>query len=170
MELTEAIKAYLQSTAATLCGADRRLFLARTVGLLGPNGQRRAERELGWNRVTIRKGMHELRSGIQCVDAFSARGRTVVEKQLPRLLDDIRSIIDLQSQTDPTFHSQRLYTRLTIAQVRRQLVEQKGYTDAQLPTNETLRQKVLFLGYRLRKVMKCKPKKRLHKRMPSLNG
>ena len=66
MELTGPVKEYLQGTADSLRGAGRRLFLARTVRLLGPDGQRRAERELGWNRVTIRKGMHghSLRRGL----------------------------------------------------------------------------------------------------------
>ena len=43
-------------------------YAARTAKALG--GQRRAEEELGWNRGTIRKGMHELESGIRCEDAM----------------------------------------------------------------------------------------------------
>ena len=167
MELTEPVKDYLRQTAESLSGADRRLFLARTTLLLGPDGQRHAERELGWNRGTIRKGMHELTSGIRCVDAFGARGRKRAEQHLPGLLPDIRSLIDGQSQTDPTFHSQRLYTRLTAAEVRRQLIAQKGYTDEQLPCAETLRQKMHDLGYRLRKVAKCRPKKSYPRPTPS---
>jgi hypothetical protein len=34
---------------------------------------------------------------------------------------------------------QRLYTRISAAQVRRQLMKQKGYTDEQLPSAETIR-------------------------------
>jgi hypothetical protein len=49
--------------------------MARTVKELGAGGQRRAERELGWNRVTIRKGTRELASGFAIVDAFALRGR-----------------------------------------------------------------------------------------------
>jgi hypothetical protein len=167
MELTESIKGYLRQTAETLRGADRRLFVARTVQVLGADGQRRAERELGWNRGTIRKGLHELTSGIRCVDAFAARGRRRAEEHLPDLLPDIRSLLDGQSQTDPTFQSQRLYTRLTVAEVRRQLIGQKGYADAELPCDETLRQKLHDLGYHLRKVAKCKPKKSCPRRTPS---
>jgi hypothetical protein len=168
MELTDPIKHYLQQTADSLRGPDRRLFLARTVLLLGDHGQRCAERELGWNRGTIRKGLHELTSGIRCVDAYSARGRKRAEEHLPQLLLDIRSLIDAQSQTNPTFSNQRLYTRLTVAEVRRQLIGQKGYTDALLPCAETIRQKIHDLGYHLRKVAKCKPKKSYPRRMPSL--
>src|SRR3954468_6128471 len=115
MELTEPLKDYLRQTAESLGGADRRVFQARTVLLLGADGQRHAERELGWNRGTIRKGMHELTSGIRCVDAFCARGRNRAEEHLPTLLPDIKAIVDAQCQTDPTFRTQRLYTRLTAA-------------------------------------------------------
>jgi hypothetical protein len=53
---------------------------------------------LDWRRDTIRKGAHELRSGMTCVEAFSFRRRKPAEAHLPRLLDDIRSIGDGQSQ------------------------------------------------------------------------
>jgi hypothetical protein len=165
--LTEAIKGYLRQTADTLRGADRRLFLARTVELLDTDGQRRAERELGWNRGTIRKGMHELQSGIRCIDAFVARGRKRAEQHLPELLPDLRSLLDGQSQTDPTFSTQRLYARLSVTEVRRLLIAQKGYTDAELPCDETIRQKMHDLGYHLRKVAKCKPKKSYPRQTPS---
>ena len=160
MELTDGIKHYLQAVVQTLQGSDRRLFMARTVRVLGAKGPRRAERVLGWNRGTIRKGLHELRTGIMCLDAFSARGRKRSEGHLPQLLSDIKAIVDSQCQTDPTFRTQRLYTRLTAATVRKQLILQKGYTDEQLPTEETIRCKMHDLGYRLRKVLKAKPKKR----------
>jgi hypothetical protein len=159
MELTGQVKDYLRATAQSLHSSDRRLFMARTVRLLGPNGQRRAERELGWNRVTIRKGMHELTTGICCIDAFCLRGRKRAEEHLPNLLSAIKTIVDSQCQTDPSFQTQRLYTRLTAAKVREQLILQKIYTDKELPTAETIRCKIHQLDYRLRKVQKCKPKK-----------
>lgn len=160
MKLTEDVKQYLHSTAEVLHGSDRRLFMARTVCLLGDNGQRLAERELGWNRVTIRKGMHELRTGIICLDAFSARGRKRSEEHLPNLMTDIKEIVDSQCQTDPTFQTQRLYTRLTASVVREQLIVQKWYGEEELPSAETIRCKMHDLGYHLRKVQKCKPKKK----------
>jgi len=167
MELTEGFKANLIETAKTLRGHERRLFMARTAQALGNGGQRRAERELGWSRVTIRKGMHEWRSGITCCDAFALRGRARVEEQLPGLLDDIREIAKGFSQTDPQFRNRRLYTRLTAEELRRQLIEQKGYQAAELPTPRTLRTKLNDLGFHLTKVAKCKPKKRSRRPMRS---
>lgn len=141
--------------------------MARTVKELGPGGQRRAERELGWNRETIRKGTHELESGLICLDNFAARGRKKVEAHLPNLLTDIAAIVDSQSQADPQFRTQRLYTRLDAAEVRRQLIAQKGYSDAELPTVQTIMAKLNALGYYPQKVAKSQPKKRSRKPMPS---
>jgi len=167
MELTEATKSLFIETAKTLKGNPRRLFMARTVKALGLGGQRCAERELGWNRVTLRKGLHELESGITCLDGFSARGRQRVEERLPNLLRDLRGIAQSQSQTDPSFQTQRLYTRLSAAEVRRQLIVQKGYRDEELPTVETIRRRLNEGGYYPTKVAKSKPKKRFPKRMRS---
>src|SRR6266542_4153661 len=116
MDLTDTLKSLFVETADTLTGSARRLFMARTSKELGPGGQRRAERELGWNRATIRKGTRELDSGFAIVDAFALRGRKRAEEQLPHLLADITAIVDSQSQADPRFRSARLYTRLTAAE------------------------------------------------------
>jgi hypothetical protein len=149
----------LIDTAETLKGPQRRLFMAKTVKALGPGGQRWAEEHLGWSRVTIRKGMHELDSGITCLDAFAARGRRPVEGHLPHLLEDIKDIVDGQSQADPKFQTERLFTRISAAEVRRQLIATGGYTDEQLPTQQTINKKLNLLGYRLTKVAKCRPQK-----------
>src|SRR5262244_2788598 len=163
MDLTDTLKALFIETAQTLKGSARRLFMARTVKELGVGGQRRAERELGWNRETIRKGTHELETGLICLDNFAARGRKKVEAHLPNLLTDIAAIVDSQSQADPQFRSNRLYTRLTAAEVRRQLIAQKGYADAALPTAETIGTKLNALGYYPQKVAKSQPQKNSRK-------
>ncbi len=160
MELTAATKAFLLATDRSLKGSARRLFRARTVQELGPGGQRRAERELGWNRGALRKGEHERRTGITCRDNFQARGRKQAEEHLPRLLDDLKAIVDGQSQTDPQFKSNRLYTRLSAAEVRRQLIAQKGYRDEELPAESTLAAKLNELGYHPTRVRKCQPQKK----------
>src|SRR5215211_3716491 len=166
MDLTNSLKSLFIGTAKTLKGSARRLFMARTVRELGSGGQRRAERELGWNRETIRKGMHELEGGVICLDNFAARGRKRAEDHLPNLLTDIAAIVDSQSQADPQFRTNRLYTRLDAAEVRRQLIIQKGYLDARLPTAQTITTKLNALGYYPQKVAKSEPKKRSPKPTP----
>ena len=163
MDLTDSLKVLFIETATPLSGSPRRLFRARPDKQLGPGGQRRAERHLGWHREPIRKGTRELDSGQIHPDNFSARGRKPAEAHLPNLLTDIATIVDAQSQVDPQFRTNRLYTRLDAAEVRRQLISQKGYTDTLLPTVQTITTKLNRLGYYPQKVAKSEPKKRLPK-------
>ena len=167
MDLTEPVKGLLQAAARALKGSARRRFLARTVAELGPGGQRRAEREVGWSRVTIRKGQRELASGMTCVDAFALRGRKRAEVHLPALLTDLEAIVGGQSQADPSFRTTRLYTRLTAGEVRRQLIAQHGYTDAALPCVQTIGAKLNALGYHPQTVAKSQPQKRSPKPTPA---
>ena len=108
MDLTDAHKALFIEAARALTGSARRVFMARAVRELGPGGQRRAEREFGWGRGTIRKGARELASGFAIVDAFALRGRKRAEDHLPHLLGDLEAIVASQSQADPSFRTTRL--------------------------------------------------------------
>jgi hypothetical protein len=161
IELTSSLKVLLKETADQLQGHERRGFMAKMVAELGPGGQRLAERELGWHRDLIRKGQREVAGGIICMDGFQLRGRKRIESRLPNLLSDIQSIVDSQSQSDPKFTTNRLYTRLSAAEVRRQLMSQKGYSDEELPGIETIRTRLNQLGYHPSKVGKTAPKKKL---------
>jgi hypothetical protein len=109
IELTDSLKKLWRETAVKLKGADRRKFMAQIVLELGYGGQSLAEKELGWDRTTIRKGIRELKTGITCIDNHSAKGRKKTEELLPNLNEDIKNLVDAQSQTDPSFKSQRLY-------------------------------------------------------------
>jgi hypothetical protein len=159
MELDPEVCTFIRQTADTLSGAQRRRYMARAVAQLRLS-QRQAQRSFGWARDTVRKAQHEARSGITCRDATSCRGRKPAEFHLPRLLDDIRAIAQDHCQTDPTFRTTRLYCRLTAAEVRRQLIQRKGYTDDELPSIQTIGAKLNALGFRLRKVAKCRPQKK----------
>ena len=160
----------LIDAAKTLKGSQKRLFMAKAVATMGRGGQCWAQQHLRWCRETIRKGTHELRTGMTCVDAFSSRRRKPAEEHLPRLLDDIKSLADGQSQADPRFQTDRLFTRISAAEVRRQLIATKGYTDAELPTQQTINTKLNRLGYRLTKVAKCRPPKKSPRPTPSSSG
>ena len=72
-------------------------------------------------------------------------------------MDDMVEIADQFSQTDPTFRTTRLFTRLTAAQMRTQLIETKGYSEAELPCEETIRTKLNALGYGSKRVKKVNP-------------
>ncbi len=75
IQLTESVKKMLAETALKLKGAFKRRFQAQTVLELGHGGSLLVQKELGWDRGTIKKGIKELKSGITCIDNYSARGR-----------------------------------------------------------------------------------------------
>ncbi|HIA01759.1 MAG TPA: ISAzo13 family transposase, partial [Myxococcales bacterium] len=124
------------------------------------------EKTFGWGRETIRKGQQERDAGEPALDGRCRSGRKKAEEHCPRLLDDIVDILDTTGQTDPTFRSTRIYTPITAREVRRRLLEQKGYTDGQLIGERSLRTKLNMLGYRPQRIRKCKP----HKRLPETDA
>lgn len=168
--LTDCQKKLLIETAFQLKGSARRKFIAQTFTQLGRGGQRLVQRELGWNRDTIRKGTRELPTGITCVDNMSGKGRYKAEVHLPNLLNDIKNIVDSQSQTDPSFKSNKLYSKLSATKVRKQLIEKYGYSEENLFTSETIRVKLNDLGYKLKRVKKIQPQKKFLKPTQSLSN
>jgi hypothetical protein len=161
LELTSEVKCTIQTGVGLLKGAAKRNFMASVVLQLGRGGQRLAAKELGWNRDLVRKGIHELRSGTTCVDAFSARGRKRWEERHPELIRDIQEIVDDHCETDPTFRTTRLYRRLTAKEVRRQLLENKGYNPSHVPKERSMRDLLNVLGFHPRKVVKSKPLRKI---------
>lgn len=159
MRLTNEFKETLNEAQATLSGYVRRHFMAKIVETVFGGKPSHAESELGWNRTTMRKAMDELQGEFCYIDRYHERGRKRSEEHLPNLLTDIRAIVDSQSQTDPTFRTQRLYTRLSAAEVRQQLIVQKGYQDDELPCPATIGNKLNEMGYHLRTVQKSRPQK-----------
>ena len=120
--ITKAEEELYKETAKILKGTERRVFMARVVKTLGHGGQYYVEREFHWNHETIKKGKQELETGEAIVDKFSDRGRKPVEKELPNLLNDIKSIVDEEAQTDPTFKTTELFIKITSKEVRNQLI------------------------------------------------
>lgn len=167
MKLPEGIRNALKNAASKLNGHARRVFMAEVVRSFGWGGQRQAQAELGWNRTTIRKGGHELCTGIECVDGRCAAGAKPIDARLPDLRQDISDLVDGQSQADPRFESERVYCKLSAVNVVKLLIDKKGYTDHELPSNETIRNMLNAGGYTLRKVQKTKPKKRSPRPTPS---
>jgi len=162
LELTNTTISWLKNTANQLKGSVRRIFMAETVQTLGRGGASAAEVKLGWNRGTIRKGQQELETGA-IEDNFSARGRKKSEVLFPNLLNDIKKIADPECQTDPSFNSCRLYTRLTAEEVRKRLLELDEYDEKTLPCTTTLNTKLNELGFNPKKVQKTKPHKKIPK-------
>ena len=132
-KLTDSGIAAIKKAAKLLTGAKRRKYIAE-ISLEYLNGNaRKAERVFGWGRMTVEKGLRELEGGIQCIDNFSARGNIKTEEKNPRLREDIRELVEPRSQTDPDFKAPFRYTRITAEAVRKALIEEKGWAEAELP-------------------------------------
>lgn len=151
----------IQDAARKLTGAKRRAFQAQVTLDYLDGRPRRAETVFGWGRSTVKLGLNELRTGITCVDSFSARGNRKTEVKHPQLEHDIRSLAEPQSQQDPKFQSPFLYTRMTAKAMRQALIETKGWSDEELPCENTIGTILNRLGYRLRRVQKAKPVKKV---------
>ena len=80
---------------------------------------------------------------------------------MPELADDIRSIVDPKSQADPKYQTSFQYTRITAKAVRQALIDEKGYTDGELPCENTIGNILKRMGYNLKRIQKTKPLKKI---------
>jgi hypothetical protein len=162
MELSARLAAALVFAASQLSGSVRRAFMAMTVEALGPGGQRLAQRELGWDRDTIRKGAAELRSGDPGIDwrRFNGPEPSIVVR-LPDLRKDLREVVEPHAHADPKLTSDRVYCRLSVAGIVGALIEHKGYSSIDLPCDEAIRKMLDGMDYCMRKVRKSKPSKKV---------
>lgn len=156
-ELTERHIATMKDAAKKLTGAQRRAFQAQVALDYLDGNPRRTERVFGWRRETVELGLNELRTGITCVGNTTARGNRKTEEKQPALEADIRSLAEPQSQQDPKFQSPFQYTRITAKAMRKALIEQKGWKSEELPCEKTIGNILNRLGFRLRRVQKAKP-------------
>ncbi len=160
MILSSAVVGVLSSGAKRLHGAEKRQYMAEAVHSLGRGAQRACEKQLGWCRNTIRKGWHELKSGINCLDNYSARGRKKCEEKNPKLLGHIKKIIESSLQADPAMNSERIYVKMSCNEIRKQLKKQFHYPDKNIPSEGAMRRILNENNYFLRKVRKTIPKKK----------
>src|SRR3954470_3443900 len=156
----EALDALIRSGARRLTGYQRRSFQAEVAVELCSGNARQAERRFGWGRETVEKGLHERHTGIRCLEDFVARGRQRREERDQRLAADIRAIAEPHSYADPSLKSSRRYTNLSAAEVLGALIA-RGHDQADLPAERTMRNILNRMNYRLKRIRKGKPLKKL---------
>lgn len=167
-KLTEQVIETIRLAAKKLTAFKRRQFQAETALAYCDGSPRKAEMVFGWGRDTVHTGLNELRSGIRCVDNFSARGRKRSEEIDSQLEQDIREIVEPQTQADPKFQTRLAFTRVTAKAVREALVEKQprtGSDEPAIPAERTVLDILNRLGYRLRRVRKTRPEKKFPKPM-----
>ena len=152
--------ALIRSGARRLTGFQRRAFQAEVAVELCSGNARLAERRFGWGRETVEKGLHERRTGLRCLEDFVARGKRRVEDKDQRLAADIRAICEPHSYADPSLKSSRRYTNLSSAEVLEALVA-RGHPEVDLPAERTMRNILNRMNYRLKRIRKGVPLKKL---------
>ncbi len=151
----------IRLAASKMHGAEKRSFQAEMVMKYGNSSARQGESIFGWSRYAIKTGLGERRTGIVCLGAQSANsGRPRWEETEPEALAALRQLAEAHSQQDPTFKSTIAYTRLTAKESLKQLVEQ-GFSPEQMPSESTMADVLNRLDYRLRRVVKAKPLKKI---------
>jgi hypothetical protein len=147
--------------AAQMTGATRRAFQAEMTEQYCAGNPRHAERVFGWGRETVEVGLAERRTGVTCMGAQSAfSGRKRWEDRHPQAAAALRSLAEAHAQQDPTFRTALAYTRLT-AKAAVAALRAQGVPKKHVPAPSTMATLLNRLGFRLRKVLKAKPQKKI---------
>src|SRR5262249_46479726 len=151
----------LRLAAAQMTGAARRAFQAEMTLKYCHDSARLAETRLGWSRAAVEVGLAERRTGIVCVGGHAAwGGRKRWEGKDPEAAAALRAGAEAHAAQDPAFRATLAYTRLT-AQAAREALRDHGIAAAHLPSPSTMAEVLNRMGYRLRKVSKAKPQKKI---------
>ena len=151
----------LRLAASKMTGPTRRAFQAEMTWKYCQGNPLQAETVFGWGRHTVVLGLSERRTGIICLGAQSAfSGRKRWEDQHPAGAAVLRQLAEAHAQQDPTFRTTLAYTRLT-AKAALEALAAQGSSAEQLPAPSTMAEVLNRLGFRLRKVVKAKPQKKI---------
>jgi hypothetical protein len=90
----------------------------------------------------------------------SSRGNKPWEEQHPEIAKFLGTMAETHSQQAPTFHSSIAFTRLT-ARSALDALKEEGFTADDLPSLSSMAEILNRCGYRLRKVVKAKPLKKI---------
>ncbi len=159
--LSLSLIADFRLAASKMTGPKRRAFEAEMTIKYCEGNPLTAEAVFGWGRQTVALGLAERRTGSICLGAQSAfSGRKRWEEQHPQVAQALRQLAEAHAQQDPTFRTSLTYTRLTAQAALNALTEQ-GYREDQLPSPTTMAEVLNRMGFRLRKVVKAQPQKKI---------
>ena len=119
-----------------------------------------AEDVFGWGRKTTELGINEFRTKILCINDLSNRRKPKTEEKYPKLLTDIMEIMEPHSQSESRLRTTLLYTNMTAKAVFKALI-QKGWSEEELPTLQTISNILNRHDYRVRTVENTKVQKKL---------
>jgi hypothetical protein len=138
---------------------ERRAAMAEVTQQLLDGKPRVAEYVFGWNRETVKIGLDELQAGSARVNDLSKRRKPKTEEKHPKLVEDIRVLMEPGSQAESHLRTALAYTNMTAAAVRSALLE-KGWPEEALPKVRTISNILNRMDYKLRRVKKTKVQKK----------
>lgn len=151
----------IRLAASKMTGAIRRSFQAEMAEKYCKGSARMAETVFGWKRQSVQTGLGEKRTGIICIGAQSSLGGNKRwEESHPHVAEALLQLAESHAQQDPTFRTTLTYSRLTATEALKQLRDQ-GVKENQLPSKSSMAEILNRMGYRLRKVVKAKPQKKI---------
>ena len=151
----------LRLAASKMTGPKRRACQAEMAVKYCRGNPFLAETIFGRGRRTVEVGLAERHTGIICLGAQAAcSGRKRWEDTHPEAAEALCQLAEAYAQQDPTFRTTLAYTRLT-AQAALDALRTQGYGEDQLPSPSTMAVVLNRLGFRLRKVIKAKPQKKI---------
>jgi len=159
--LVEIQIADIRLAAAKMSGSQRRNFIAEMSLKYCYGNPRLTENTFGWSRITVATGLGEKRTGIKCIGLqASCCGNKRWEQKHPEIANFLFKTAENQSQQDPTFQTSIAYTRLTAQAALDTLIE-TGFAKENLPSSRSMSDILNRTEYRLRKVVKAKPLKKI---------
>ena len=151
----------LRLAASKMTGATRRALQAEMAVKYCGGNPLLAETIFGWGRHTVAVGLAERRTGFTCLGAQAAfSGRKPWEETQPEAAEALWRLAEAHAQQDPTFRTTLAYTRLT-AKAALAALRAPGDSEAQVPSPSTMAAVLNRMGFRLRKVVKAKPQKKI---------
>mgnify|MGYP005648833681 CR=1 FL=1 len=81
--MNKEIKILIKDACKRLTGYKRRAYQSDITTKYFNGSPYKAEREMGWGRESVTKGLKEAESGIRCVDNFQGRGRKKKKTPFP---------------------------------------------------------------------------------------
>jgi transposase len=149
--LIQTYEDLIRSAARLLKGHQRRLFQAQVANALCGGSPRAAERRFGFGRDSVATGLHEVHTGIRCVENFPARGKPPCEVKDPPILATLEQLIENDVAGDPMGEAK--WVRASLARLSEQLKE-KGHSACP----GTVRRLLKKMGYS----MKSNKRRQIH--------
>lgn len=151
----------LRLAASKMKNVAKRAFQAEMALKYCHGNARLAESLFGWARSAVEVGLAEKRTGIVCFGSQSAySGQKRWEEQYPDVANALFQLAEEHGQQDPTFRTTIAFTRLTAKRALEELRAQ-GFSEDQLPSASAMAVILNRSGFRLRRIVKAKPQKKI---------